>query len=369
MAGDPRRVIGAMLLAGACGGDDGGDTGLFGETGGSATQSSSQGTGETNVTQSSSQGSDGSEASGNTSPDGSSGDEPKFDVGTGSDLGPTDCNPDEEECGCTAVDIIFVVDNSGSMQEHAAPTIAAFSTFVDEMITVLPPGTSLHVGVTRATGFYDPGNGGGWGGPGCEAAITDGTWNPPDLADNGTNGQQGRLFEHMGMRYFEIATDADPQPLADWFEGALTGAIDGSAPHSNTETVVAGAAYPFHPANATFNAGFMREQAVLVLFLLSDSPDLSPPMIPTQDFVDIVSDAKSACGDFCVIPTGAIAGACYDMPGNINTRLYDFMNGFGAPPPSWTNLQSGMVPDFEGVLGTALADVIGSTCMMIPPAG
>jgi hypothetical protein len=113
----------------------------------------------------------------------------------------------------------------------------------------------------------------------------------------------------------------------------------------------------------------MRQQAVLVLFLLSDSPDLSPPAIPTQDFIDIVSDAKSACGDFCVIPTGAIAGACYDQPGNTNTRLYDFMNGFGAPPPSWTNLQSGMVPNFEGVLGTALADVIGSTCEQIPPEG
>ena len=25
--------------------------------------------------------------------------------------------------------------------------------------------------------------------------------------------------------------------------------------------------------------------------------------------------------------------------------------------------------DFEGVLGDALADVIGSTCMMIPPEG
>jgi hypothetical protein len=371
MGGDPRTaVIGACsaIVIAACGGDDGNATGLFGETGSaSASQTATQGSADTSGSQSSTQGTEA--GSSGINPDGSSGDEPKFDVGTGNDLGTMDCNPDDEDCGCTAVDIIFVVDNSGSMQEHAAPTIAAFATFVDEMITVLPSGTSLHVGVTRATGFYDPGNGGGWGGPGCEAALTDGSWNPPDVADNGINGQQGRLFEYSGQRYFEIATDADPQPLADWFEGALTGAINGNDPHSNTETVVAGSAYPFHPVNAAYNAGFMREQAVLVIFLLSDSPDLSPPMIPTQDFIDIVSDAKSACGDFCVIPTGAIAGACYDMPGNINTRLYDFMNGFGAPPPSWINLQAGMVPDFEGVLGTALADVINSTCMMIPPAG
>lgn len=360
------RVLGACsaLVLGACGGEDRGDSGLFtaGDTagpGGDPTAASLDATGSAGPA---------------TSVDASAADDgasegAKFDVGTASDLGPGDCNPDSEDCGCTAVDILFVVDNSGSMQEHAAPTIAAFSTFVDEMITVLPSGTSLHVGVTRATGFFDPGNAGGWSGPSCEASVTDGSWNPPEVADNGVNGQQGRLYEHMGQRFFEIDTSADPAPLGTWFEGALMGAIDGFVDHSNTETVIAGAAYPFHPANAAINTGFMREQAVLVLFLLSDSPDLTPASVPTSDFVDIVKDAKAACGDFCVIPTGAIAGACYDQPANTNTRLFDFMNGFGAPPPSWTNLQSGTTPDFDGVLGTALADVIGSTCMMIPPEG
>lgn len=357
-----------MLLAASGCGEGSNDSGLFGgsEAGDASDSGSSSNSGTASATET---GGSSADTTGNADSDADpTGDEPLFDVGVVGDL-PSSCRTGDEQCGCTAVDVIFIVDNSGSMQEHAAPTIAAFDTFVDEMVGVLPDGTSLHIGVTRATGFYDPGNSGGWGGPGCEAAITDGSWNPPDVADNGTNGQQGRLFEQDGLRYFELDTGMDPQPLKTWFQSALMGAIDGAAPHSNTETVVAGAAYPFHPANAAYNAGFMREQAVLVLFLLSDSPDLAPPMIPTQDFIDIVSDAKSACGDFCVIPTGAIAGACYDQPGNINTRLFDFMNGFGAPPPSWTNLQSGMVPNFEGVLGTALADVIGSTCEQIPPEG
>ncbi len=359
----PALVPAALLLASGCGDNDEGGSSSFGGTEGTSVTASGSDSGSSGSASASSNGTTVS-----TSADGSSGEQPKFDVGTGVDV-PGNCMAGDPGCGCTAVDILFIVDNSGSMQEHAAPTVAAFDTFVNEMIDALPPGTSLHVGVTRATGFYDPGNGGGWGGPGCEAALTDGVWNPPDVADNGVNGQQGRLFEHMGVRFYDIETDADPTPLKTWFQGALMGAIDGSAEHSNTETVVAGAAYPFHPANADYNQDFMRQQAVLVLFLLSDSPDLSPPDIPTQDFVDIVSDAKSECGDMCVITTGAIAGQCYDQPGNINTRLYDFMNGFGAPPPSWINLQFGMVPDFTGVLGTALADVIGSTCANIPPAG
>ena len=101
----------------------------------------------------------------------------------------------------------------------------------------------------------------------------------------------------------------------------------------------------------------MRTQAVLVLFLLSDSPDLTPPAVPTDDFIQIVQDAKAECGgDVCVVTSGAIAGACYDQPGNTNTRLYDFMNGFGKPPASWISLEFGMMPNFESVLGDALAD-------------
>lgn len=291
-----------------------------------------------------------------------------FDVGTAVDV-PGACDG-EEGCYCNAVDLLFVVDNSGSMQVHHDPIVAAFPLFVDQMINALPPGTDLHVGLTRATGFFDPGNAGGWGGPACEASITDGVFFPPTDGDNGVNGQQGRLFEHAGMRYFAIDTSEDPTALSAWFDGALQGAIDGSVPHSNTETVVAGAAYPFHPANAGHNTGFLRENAVLVLFLLSDSPDLTPPAIPTDDFVQMVRDAKAECGgDVCVVTSGAIAGACYDQPGNVNTRLYDFMNGFGKPPASWINLQFGMVPNFGNVLGDALAEAIATTCDEIVPEG
>jgi len=296
-------------------------------------------------------------------------DEPIFDVGNIGDVPDTSCDPETEDCGCNAVDILFVVDNSGSMTTHREPIIAAFPTFVDEMVNALPVGTDLHVGLTRATGFYDPGNSGGWGGPSCEASITDGAFTPPDVNDNGVNGQQGRLYEHEGMTFFAVDTAGDTSGLEAWFGGALTGVIDGTAPHSNTETVVAGAAYPFHPANAAHNAGFMRTNAVLVLFLLSDSPDLSPVEIPTSDFVDIVSTAKADCGDSCVVTSGAIAGTCYENPQNTNTRLTDFMNAFTGAPASWVDLSAGMSPDFTGVLGNALADVVASTCEQIPPEG
>jgi len=273
-----------------------------------------------------------------------------------------------EGCQCNAVDLLFVIDNSASMGVHREAIADAFPTFIAEMNSALPPGTDLHVGLTRGTGFYNPGNAGGWSGPSCEASLTDGGWFPPDMGNSGQNGQQGRLFEWEGRRYFEVSTNEDPAALQAWFEGALAEAIS-FAPHSCTETIVAGAAYPFHPSNAEYNAGFMRQNAVLVLFLVSDSSDLTPPKIPTTNFIDIVRDAKAECGgDDCIVTSGAIQGECYDQPGNTNTRLVDFMTGFSKPPASWVSLADENL-DFTGVLGTALADAVVSTCEQILPEG
>lgn len=303
--------------------------------------------------------------------DGDSGGGIRFDIGDSGDSAGSggeggDCTGDD--CGCTAVDILFVVDNSGSMDAHRDPIAAAFDPFVDQMVASLQDGTSLHVGVTRATGFYDPGNGSAISG--CVASYLDGTYAPPDVMQTTTNGQQGRLFDYDGRRFFEYETGLDSGALKTWFEGALGGAIQGDD-HSNTETVVAGAAYPFHPVNATHNAGFMRDQAVLLLFLISDAPDLTPESVPTQDFIDMVSQAKSACGDHCILTAGTTAAGCYEGANTAqNNRLYEFMNGFGQAPAARVDLfTAGESPDFASVLGSALSDVIATTCESIPPVG
>ena len=133
--------------------------------------------------------------------------------------------------------------------------------------------------------------------------------------------------------------------------------------------MVAAAAYPFHPINAEHNAGFLREKAVLVLFLISDAPDATPPEVLTSEFIDIVSQAKAACGDGCVLPTGIVQSACYGDPDNVNTRLFDFMNGFGAPPAAIDFFKLNMAPEsFSSVLGTTLAETIAYTCEYIVPA-
>jgi hypothetical protein len=81
----------------------------------------------------------------------------------------------------------------------------------------------------------------------------------------------------------------------------------------------------------------------------------------------MVSDKKAACGDHCIITTGAIYGNCYVDTGP-NTRLHDFMNGFGQPPASWLDIWQ-QNPDYGAVVGAAFAEVVAQTCNVIPPAG
>jgi hypothetical protein len=290
------------------------------------------------------------------------GDPIKFDLQLDSDA------PAADQAPCP-VDILFVIDNSGSMEQHKDNIVAAFDNFIAEMVTALEPDTPVHIGITRATGFFDPGNGSGWSDPSCEFGFLDGTWNPPVISTNGINGQQGRLFKHHEKTFFEFVIGSDSTMLGEWFKGALYEAIalDDS---SNSESVVAAAAYSFHPVNAEANAGFLREKAVLVLFLISDAPDATPADVPTSDLIALVSAAKSGCGDACVLPTGIIQSYCYQGAENVNTRLTDFMHGFGSPPAALDFFHMNQAPEsFTSALGATLAQTIAFTCENYVPEG
>jgi hypothetical protein len=285
----------------------------------------------------------------------------KFDLPDADDHGPGHA---ERHCG---VDILFVIDNSGSMSQHKDDIVAAFGLFVAEMVDTLPAGTWVHVGLTRATGFFDPGNGSGWDHPSCEFIFLDGTWSPPDQHHNGNNGQQGRLYESEGRRFYEFEIGQSPAGLAGWFQYALTHAI-ALDDASNSESVVAAAAYPFAPVNAEHNAGFLRDKAVLVLFLMSDAPDATPKEIATASLIELVSAAKADCGDGCILPTGIVQSMCYAEPGNTNTRVLDFMHGFGGPPAAIDFFTGNLGPaSFTSVLGATLAETIAYTCEFVVP--
>lgn len=261
---------------------------------------------------------------------------------------------------CNFVDILFVIDNSLSMNEYQTQLALAWPTFVDEMWANLPPGTDLHVGMTT-TSFYSGScsesvfN--------CQTTASAGAiqdhYITPDAGNTGTNGEQGRLFEWNGQRYFESVVGEDSGDLKLWFSQAAVAAGETGC---SFEMMSAAAGYAFHPANAAFNDGFLRDEgAVLVIVVLTDEPDKSPEGAAT--YHDMVVDAKVGCGgDDCVVITG-IVDQCIE---GVNNGLWQFFNQFPGFVPTGDIDQP---TDYAAVVGSALAQVIGETCEQIPPAG
>ena len=105
-----------------------------------------------------------------------------------------------------------------------------------------------------------------------------------------------------------------------------------------------------------------------MIFIVTDEPDKSPGDI--DEHVQRVLDAKAGCGGAnCVITGGLLPFQCYEH--EADTTLYDFMNAFGEAPvyellPLFT-LPGDPAPDYSGVLGAGLAQVLAEACEGIPP--
>ncbi len=321
----------------------------------------------------------GNDASAGTAP-GGDGNGPKLDVGHAGEGGAGTCDADDPDCHCSAVDVLFIIDNSGSMIAHQAALAEVFPYFVDVMVERLPVGTDLHVGITTQGGFWTGAGTGSWPNFMCvtDADPYPGGFTPPSEGHNGTNGDQGRLYEHDGLRYFSIVTGEEaPDELSEWFSTAATLPDADSPQVDQVELLSAAAAYPFHPANAEYNAGFLRDKgAVLLLFFLTDTSDITPES--ASSLADIVRAAKAGCGgDMCILTGGMIdpESPCEaEYP-----RLDEFMGAFGKPPTSVGDITAGggggwpppaaPIEVYEMVLGDALAEAVAQTCETIAPEG
>ncbi len=296
----------------------------------------------------SSSSSDGSTGEGSDSEDS---DGTKFDLGD-----------DVELPGCDAVDILFVIDNSASMATYQEALAEAFPGFVDAIFENLPEGVDVHVGLTTTDFFC---NGDECACPdstiGCQSAAELDTiemyYTPPTEGSNTINGSQGRLFNYEGQSFFATTTDGDPAPLKSWFTAAATAAGEKGC---SFEMPVAAASYVAHPANAEANEGFLRdEDAVLLLFFLTDEPDKSPEAMTL--YKEMLLEAKGECGgEECILTAGLVPGCI----GGINQKLWQMMTAFGDEEPIWGDIKD--TEAYTEVIGAALAATLGDTCALLP---
>jgi hypothetical protein len=276
--------------------------------------------------------------------------------------------------GCNAIDLLFVIDNSASMNTYQMALSDAFPSFIDALWDALPPDTSVHVGVTTTD----------FGSPGCSGA-TEGTvacqstasaaeitmhYDTPENAPSEINGAQGRLFEWAGEHYFEASTNDDNAALATWFSGAATAAGENGC---TFEMPVAAAGWAFTSPNVgevnSTNDGFLRnEGTVLLIFFLTDEPDKSPESVGIHR--DRVLAAKQGCGgdmpdDICVVTAGFIPSCTID----VNQKLWQMMIAFGEGEDAvhWGEITD--TTSYEDLVGTVLASTVAEVCQDIPPVG
>ena len=408
----PPVVVGLALTG--CGEDEK-NVGLFGdEDGGSGiTGASDSGgtTGETDAGSSTDSGTTGGTTSGDsagddadagTTDDGgdtTDGGGIRLDVPQGGDdgIGPCDPNTDPTCSGCTGVDLLFVIDNSGSMGDYQDALGIAFPAFASTLATSLPPGTNVHVGVTSSEMGYASGGSSSSSNGTCTFTdsntgnTNEALYITPDVTNTGTNGAQGRLYRPnggSGPAYFE-ADLSDPSQVAgleSWFSAAAAIGTGGS----NIEMITAPAGWAADPANDATNAGFIRDEGtVLVVFFMQDEADQSPVTTDgtgpdgaggTEDMAQAMMNKLAArkplCGGTNCIITGGFLNA--NNCNNPDRPVEGFVQLAGAAPviaplpesgPFGNNTPQDIADEMNQTLSTTLAAVIAQKCEEIPPAG
>ncbi len=260
--------------------------------------------------------------------------------------------------GCDAIDLLFVVDNSSSMQTYQQALAAEFPSFVEAVFEEVPPGVSVHVGIT--TTDFDTQCGDAEATANCQTSASfedvQMHYNPPTAGNDGGNGSQGRLFEYAGQRYFEAESTDDPAPLTDWFSAAATAAGELGC---SFEMPVAAAGFATDPANDETNAGFLRDEgALLVIFFLTDEPDKSPESETV--YADMILEAKAGCGGADCVFVGGLVPSCIV---DVNQKLWQFMEVFREGPP-FADIAD--VPNYGTFVGTTLAAAVAEACANIP---
>lgn len=156
------------------------------------------------------------------------------------------------DAGCKAVDLLFVIDNSGSMEDEQANLIASFPGFINAMKSQLSEDLGYHVGITTSD-LYG----------GNADCLQEGALVTSTLGGGSSNQSCGPYTS--GGRYMTEADDLEAK-----FSCAAQVGIEGDGDERPMQTMLAAVS---GPAASGCNAGFLRDDALLVVVLITDEED------------------------------------------------------------------------------------------------
>jgi len=196
------------------------------------------------------------------------------------DLGDDGGDPGSGPMGCNGIDFLFVIDDSKSMAMQQERLVASFPGFISAIQASLVDVTSYHVGVVTSDAYAY--NQVGCKGLGDLVTVTGGM---------DSSAQNCGPFV-QGNRY---ATEADD--LVNTFPCMAKVGSGGE----NSEFPISAAVASLEPdklAPGACNDGFVRDDSILVIVVVTDDPpseldhDDSHPMTDTSGWHDAVVAAK-----------------------------------------------------------------------------
>ena len=264
--------------------------------------------------------------------------------------------PDAPELGmgCRKVDFLFVVDDSGSMSAQQARLVDSFPVFIDAIEAALDSKVdSYHVGVLSSDHYA--GNA-----PGC---TTRG-----DLVTQTTGWQSSNTICAPFAQGGRFATEQDD--LEEKFPCmARVGASGSSIEQPVTALVSSFDSAKRGPGDC--NEGFLRDDAILVVVIVTDDPPYEPhfddahPMTDTSGWHDAVVAAKHGDPEAMVV-LGFVPWkdvGCVPL-GLESPNLIGFVESFGEQGV----LASVCEPDYGPIFAQTVQTIV-STCENFDPPG
>ncbi|MDB4962346.1 MAG: putative lipoprotein [Myxococcales bacterium] len=200
-----------------------------------------------------------------------SGDDDAVDAGPGTDADQQFPPDDSTTAGCQKLDLLFVIDNSGSMGEEQANLVANFPTFINVLDA---SGLDYRVAVTTTARdyHYTMSSPIGGGIPQSTGAGEDGTMLKPAACN-------------MTKRWIDKG-DPDPAQTFSCVANVGTGGNSDEMPLGGMRD-----AFEDRMADQT-NAGFRRTDALLGVVFLTDEEDCSYEQSVTLSFAQGLCDAQ-----------------------------------------------------------------------------
>jgi hypothetical protein len=272
--------------------------------------------------------------------------------GTPLDFG--DDTSDLDEVGCRSIDVLFVIDNSSSMAEQQGRLLASFPGFIEAITSTIEDVDSYHIGVVTSDAYA--GNAAQCRGLGDLVTQTAG--------EDSSNATCDAMLG--GRRY---ATEEDD--LEAVFPCIAKVGTEGDSVERPVSAAVA-ALDPSKRAPGGCNEGFLRDDAILVIVVVTDDPpfagdvdDAHPDGGDPQVWHDAVVAAKGGNTDATVVIGFVPFDEVWCMTIEIESpNLIDFVEAFD----DRGILQSVCSPDYGQSFATTI-ETIHSTCDDFVPVG